>query len=1032
MLGLIACLATGACGQGTDPDFAPVLAKTDISTEEIQPGGRFAISFEYQNDGTKAAKRDYTVFLHFEHPNATCEQIKISGHYKPVVGTAAWQPGDTQRVGPYAIHIPEDAAPGAHHIHVGIYDEGTTGERLCEDYVGTITVNPDAPVHAPRQEPLAEADAKTRREALLGRLADPLRMDLGSSEFRVEKATGTWEILDKRSQEVWSSNALSAGLGQATLKGGDRTLTLPLDSPHHMDLAERLIVAHYVLAPDDGVEVKLRVKIERVGGPDGAKLTWEADEHETWEVVATRLLDNGLMVTNNDAGRQVIAHRLGLIMDADGGLPDTRVWRAYSNNSAYSMAFAGAVKNGSAIMLAWDNVYTNLETRGDWVDHELVPGTHTLTMSMHLRGAARSFTIHPLGKGNYLQVAKSYREIAKRRGFLRTWADKQKSNPNVEKMWGAVDFKPFVFMRTAANTRWNDTDEERLSLSYTFDEAAQCAEHLRNEVGIERAMYVLAGWLNRGYDNKHPDILPAAPECGGDEGLTDCGDRVRDCGYIFGLHDNYQDMYRDAPSWDETFIQKRADGSLHRGGEWAGGWAYLTCSKKALELARRPQNLNEVRRLFHPGIYFIDTTFAAPPYECHDPEHPMTLSDDIHWKRELSKYARKTFGLFGSEEGQEWAVPDADYFEGIMSQRTHSSSETIVPLFEAVYGDCINLLTHQGDRATPGKPKYILDHILYAETPLYHFGPHLYFEKEGGSGGLPARPEVAGIEQTGERTFDITYRWQVSGPAADLEYVFVHFTHPDSDHAEKIVFQNDHQPDPPANEWQAGDSVELGPLSVEIPEGREGTFAIMLGALGKDRERLALRGLQGVGSRYPIGAVTLRNGKITLTQHSPSAPMDISVLERADNGWAEELIETDRMIKNTYEVCSALNRLTAHMPLTDHQFVSSTPRVERTVFGDEFEVVVNYGPGAYATDDFGIPQWGFVAQSRHFWAFHATRFGVNEYDPSALFVVESLDDRPISLSEKTRIFHGFGDPHITVAGKEFEVRREAEVDVAGR
>jgi hypothetical protein len=433
------------------------------------------------------------------------------------------------------------------------------------------------------------------------------------------------------------------------------------------------------------------------------KVSLEADEDDDWEITGCKLLDNALFVTNNESGQLVIPHRLGLLMRADGGLPDTRRFRAYANANAYSMAFAGAVKNGSAVMVTWEDPYSVIETRSTWIDDPLVPGSQMLSLSLAQTQSARSFTIYPLGAGDYVQIGKSYRPIAKKRGLLRPWAEKLKQNPDVERMFGAADFKPFVFVRVVPHTRGNDTDQERLHIGYTFEEAAQIAEHLKNDLGVGRAMYVLAGWIHRGYDNQHPDILPAAPECGGDEGLTDCSKRVRDCGYLFGLHDNYQDMYRDAPSWDESYIMKSADGSLRRGGQWAGGQAYLTCSKKALALAKRPQNLVEVRRLFRPTIYFIDTTYAAPPYECHDPEHPLSLRDDIYWKNELAKYARGIFGLFGSEEGQEWAVPDADYFEGLMSHKTGHGGQDVIPLFEIVYGDCINLYTHQGDRASPAR-----------------------------------------------------------------------------------------------------------------------------------------------------------------------------------------------------------------------------------------------------------------------------------------------------------------------------------------
>ncbi|MBM3501112.1 MAG: hypothetical protein FJX74_20870, partial [Armatimonadetes bacterium] len=572
---------------------------------------------------------------------------------------------------------------------------------------------------------------------------------------------------------------------------------------------------------------------------------------------------------------------------------------------------------------------------------------------------------------------------------------------------------------------------DQVSVGYTFDEAAQVAEHFRHDLAIQRAMYVLAGWINRGYDNQHPDILPAAPECGGTEALADCAERVRQCGYLFGLHDNYQDMYRDAPSWDETYVMKHSDGSLFAGGVWAGGQAYLTCSRKALELAKRPQNLNEVRALFHPTVYFIDTTFAAPPLECFDPAHPLSLNDDIHWKRELVRYARSVFGLFGSEEGQEWAVPDADYFEGMMSQKAENSEQDVVPLFEMVYGDCVSLYTHQGDRAAPNRARYILGHLLYAENAVYQFGSHLYFQGAQPAG-VPARPEVASLRQTGPRAFEITYRWRVSGPVGKYPRAFVHFTHPATDHPEKIIFQNDHVFPQATETWPEGGAVEVGPFTVDVPDGRDGTFAAMIGLLDEGGGRAELQGLRSSGGRHHIGDVTLREGKITFAAVDPAGPDPERCFARADGGWAELLNETDRLIKNTYEVLSPLNRLTAHLPMTDHEFVSAEPRVERSRFGEDVQITVNYGPGPYRTEGVELPQYGFLVRSPTFWAFHATRFGGLDYDPSAMFVLEALDGEPIAESAKVRVYHAFGDPRVRVAGKTLEVPREAEVDVRGR
>jgi hypothetical protein len=198
-------------------------------------------------------------------------------------------------------------------------------------------------------------------------------------------------------------------------------------------------------------------------------------------------------------------------------------------------------------------------------------------------------------------------------------------------------------------------------------------------------------------------------------------------------------MYKDAASWSEDIITKKPDGSLQEGYEWNGGLAYLACSKKALEIAARPQNLPGVRKLFAPNLSLIDTTFASPPYECFDPKHPVTPAEDVQNKARLADYARSLFGLFASEEGKEWAVPHGDYFEGLLTHKTRarapldaekepSGSQIVIPLFELVYGDAVPIYSHQDGRARPDDPERILDHVLYAEMLVYYFGGPQYWK----------------------------------------------------------------------------------------------------------------------------------------------------------------------------------------------------------------------------------------------------------------------------------------------------------------
>jgi len=162
------------------------------------------------------------------------------------------------------------------------------------------------------------------------------------------------------------------------------------------------------------------------------------------------------------------------------------------------------------------------------------------------------------------------------------------------------------------------------------------------------------------------------------------------------LHDNVQDMYADAKSFDLSFIEKDASGNPKQGGRWLGGRAWMVCAPKQLELAQRPQNLPEISRLFKPWSYFIDTTYAVGPRECSDPAHPLDRNSDIAWKQKLSDFARDTFDLFGSECGREWALPHSDFFEGLVavSGRYYhnldpaSLGATVIPFWEMVYHDC--------------------------------------------------------------------------------------------------------------------------------------------------------------------------------------------------------------------------------------------------------------------------------------------------------------------------------------------------------
>ena len=565
---------------------------------------------------------------------------------------------------------------------------------------------------------------------------------------RLAADAGSFEVLDKRAKTVWKSDPLERRLGSVTLLAGTREVSADLSNGSVTRTSPTSLVALYHPLPS---QPEAGLRVTWMAGKDVRTLEVAYEADPALNVVNIRLLDDAMGVADEDHGYVVVPVREGILVPADSRLAFTNVFDTYTYEGCH-MAMAGMVKNGAALLLTWDDPYTAFELKS--VLSATVPAApQTLLSSLVLRQSSRGYQLHFLGGGDYLAIGSTYREIARKKGWLVPWEEKLKEHPQDEKLLGAVNFKLWNTLERQMNEE--STREESAKVNWTFDEAAQIAEHLKKDLQLDRVLFMIGGWIRRGYDNQHPDILPAAPECGGNEGLAACARRVQELGYLFCLHDNYQDIYRDSPSWNEDLIMKGRDGSLAKGGKWAGGRAYLTCSRQALELARRPGNLEAVKKLTGAKAYFIDTTYAAGLQECFDPKHPSTRLDDMKYKQGLSDYARGVFGIFGSECGREWAIPHCDFFEGFtgVSGRSYHDAAlpgklggAVIPLFEIVYRDTVAMYGKYGYDIMRSAD-YVLSQMALGRTLNYHSVPaHLYWRRADGGRDEPA-PAGSGADQ---------------------------------------------------------------------------------------------------------------------------------------------------------------------------------------------------------------------------------------------------------------------------------------------
>lgn len=548
-------------------------------------------------------------------------------------------------------------------------------------------------------------------------------IDLKSDSVRlsVNPQTDEWIFTDLRSKTEWRKSESSPWIWEIG-READKVQETPLipEGVHAKDGSIR----HLFKIPsqiDGRMEVVFRIHDELLSiylNPLGRIVLPEIE-------LAPDFFQSSAM----ESGFLVAPCRMGLYIPAQGDSSFQHLFGTYDYEGCH-MAMIGLLKRNGGLMATWSdpnitvNVSRRVEQNASWIKAGFL-----------LSRSARSLGIASLPDGEISSLATAYRRVARDKGYAVTFEEKSKRTPQVERLFGACNFK----LWTALDRRVDENLREKsVTVHWTFDEAARIAEHLKNDLKLEDVLFHLGGWTRYGYDCRHPDIMPPNPECGGEKGLKECAQRVQQLGYLFCLHDNYQDMYRDAPSWNENAIQKKRDGDMTLGGVWLGGRAYITCSKEAFKLASRPQNLQSVRDTIRPDLYFIDTTYAAGLQECFDPMHALTKQDDMYWKQRLSFYARELFGMFGSECGREWAIPCADFFEGLVSvggKYYHQLipdelGASVIPFFDMVYRDCIALYGKYG--YNPSEMAELTLHHVSCARPMYyhHVSDHLYWESD--------------------------------------------------------------------------------------------------------------------------------------------------------------------------------------------------------------------------------------------------------------------------------------------------------------
>jgi len=180
-------------------------------------------------------------------------------------------------------------------------------------------------------------------------------------------------------------------------------------------------------------------------------------------------------------------------------------------------------------------------------------------------------------------------------------------------------------------------------------------ENLRDlkDNGVDHLAIISHVWQRYGYDVKLPDHLPANPDFGGDEGMKAFGQAANDCGYVWSVHENYIDLYPDAPSYDASARVLRADGSPSPAWFNAGTGVQSYGLKCTRALGYAKQNAPEVHERFGTNAAYLDVHTCVPPWHQldHEASEPMAAMALCKVERdtELFQYMRDTHEgpLFG-------------------------------------------------------------------------------------------------------------------------------------------------------------------------------------------------------------------------------------------------------------------------------------------------------------------------------------------------------------------------------------------------
>jgi hypothetical protein len=241
-------------------------------------------------------------------------------------------------------------------------------------------------------------------------------------------------------------------------------------------------------------------------------------------------------------------------------------------------------------------------------------------------------------EGGYVGLAKEYRrDFLRSHPEMRPLHERTKARPTVAHLKDGV----YVYL-------WGDSPAEDLEVVTEMKAA-----------GVERGIAVFYG--------RHEIDRSVC-------------DGIKKLGWVVGRYQmptgNLFQVSRQR-HWASALLTGKIAPDKLLAGSNRGAWDRI-CAKQVLK--EWPEKAKTVISDYGVQLFYFDTLVVqlAP---CLHPDHPSTIEENAQARGEILRRTRQMGMLVGSGEGgcPTWALPDLDFFEGLMSLRTYSDNALKIP-----------------------------------------------------------------------------------------------------------------------------------------------------------------------------------------------------------------------------------------------------------------------------------------------------------------------------------------------------------------